>query len=137
MELKICSYNCCSLNKNIDIVRHLTSKNLDIIFLQETFVTEEKLGMLDFIDERYNSIGASAYFSEKCLTGLTGRPMGGLACLWRTDALFSVQTLLINSDYIVLNIKFNTTSLILVNVYLRSDLGEPVSLENFIWLEST
>ena len=52
MDLKACSYNYCSLNKNIDFVRSLTSSNLDIIFLQETFVTDEMLGILDFVDER-------------------------------------------------------------------------------------
>ena len=132
MDLKICSYNCCSLNKNIDIVRSLTSSNLDIIFLQETFVTDEKLGILDFVDERYNCIGAGAYFSNKCLAEATGRPMGGLACLWRSDATFSVNVLDISLDYIALKLKFNNTSIILVNVYLRSDLGDPVSLEKFI-----
>ena len=121
MDIKICSYNCCSLNKNIDIVRSLTSSNLDIIFLQETFVTDEKLGILDFVDERYNCIGAGAYFSDKCLGEATGRPMGGLACLWRSDATFSVNVLDISRDYIALKLKFNNTSIILVNVYLRSD----------------
>ena len=51
MEFKVCTYNCCSLSKNIDIVRQLSSNNIDIIFLQETFIIDEKLGLLDFIDE--------------------------------------------------------------------------------------
>lgn len=57
MELKICSYNCCSLHKNIDIIRNLTNEEYDIIFLQETFLTDEKLGDLDSINEKYESWG--------------------------------------------------------------------------------
>ena len=132
MKIKICSYNCCSLNKNIDIVRQLTFDKLDIIFLQETFVTDEKLGLLDFIDEKYDCIGIGAQFSNKCLSEATGRPMGGLACLWRSDAFFNVQVLLTNTDFIVLKLKYNNTSIILVNIYLRSDLGDPVTLENYV-----
>ena len=56
-NLKICSFNCCSLRKNIDLVRDLTNGCNDIVFLQETFVTEDKLGILDFIDENYECIG--------------------------------------------------------------------------------
>ena len=52
MDLKICSYNCCSLLKNIDNIRILTNKGFDIIFLQETFITGDKLGIIDFIDEK-------------------------------------------------------------------------------------
>ena len=57
MELKLCTFNCCSLRKNIDIVRELTNNKYDIILLQKTFITEDKIGMLDFIDERYECIG--------------------------------------------------------------------------------
>ena len=53
IDLKICTFNCCSLRKNIDLVRELTSGHVDIIALQETFVVEEKIGQLDFIDENY------------------------------------------------------------------------------------
>ena len=87
MDVSICSYNCCSLRKNIDIVRNLTEKKYDIIFLQETFVTEEKLGQLDYIDENYESAGVGAVYSERCLASMAGCPKGGMACLWRTDSV--------------------------------------------------
>lgn len=54
MELRVCSYNCCSLSKNIDIVRQLAKETCDVILLQETLVTEDRLGDLDFIDENFN-----------------------------------------------------------------------------------
>ena len=41
MDIQICSYNCCSVVNNIDVVRELIAREIDIIFLQETFVTDD------------------------------------------------------------------------------------------------
>ena len=76
-SLRLCTFNCCSLRKNIDLVRGLADARYDIIFLQETFITEEKLGELDFIDENYNCVGAPATYSEKAVKAGAGRPEGG------------------------------------------------------------
>ena len=65
MDIRLCSYNVCSLHKNIDVVRKLTENKYDIIFLQETFVVDDKLGEIDYIDEFYESIGVGAVYSEK------------------------------------------------------------------------
>ena len=48
-NFKLCSFNCCSLRKNIDVVRSLTQEEYDLIFLQETMVVEDKLGIFDFV----------------------------------------------------------------------------------------
>ena len=88
MELKVCSFNCCSLRKNINVIRKLTEEKYDIIFLQETFITDEKLGELDYIDDHYQSVGVGAKLSQKksCLNGWTsgrwnGVPMENRRCL--------------------------------------------------------
>ena len=73
MNFTVCSYNCCSLSKNIEIVRDLTSKCYDIIFLQETMVTENRLDDLSYIDENYDSIGSASVYSEKALESCGGR----------------------------------------------------------------
>ena len=91
MDLKICSFNCCSLRKNIDLVRQLTENSFDVIMLQETMVTEEHLGILDYIDENYESVGIAATFSDIALTTMAGRPRGGLACLWRSNSSFIIE----------------------------------------------
>ena len=75
-QLQICSYNCCSLRKNIELVRQIASTNYDVIFLQETFIVEDKMGVLNFIDERYECIGVGATYSEKSLVSMSGRPEG-------------------------------------------------------------
>ena len=56
-NLQICTFNCCSRTKNIDLIRELTASHYDAILLQETFVTEDKSGILDYIHENYESIG--------------------------------------------------------------------------------
>ena len=81
MNFSLCSYNCCSLRKNIDTVREITSMRFDIVFLQETFITNDKLGELDFIDKNYESVGVGAVYSERTLVSMSGRPKGGMACL--------------------------------------------------------
>ena len=80
MDITVVSYNCCSLRKNIDVIRELADRTIDIIFLQETFLTEEKLGELDFIDENYESVGVGATYSEResCIYGWSTRGWHGM-----------------------------------------------------------
>ena len=40
MELKVCSFNCCSLRKNVNVIRKLSEEKYDLIFQQETFITD-------------------------------------------------------------------------------------------------
>ena len=76
-RLVLGTFNCCSLRKNIDLIRELASGEYDFVFLQETFVTDEKLGMLEFIDEKYECISVGATFSDNVLRSMAGRPEGG------------------------------------------------------------
>ena len=45
MTLRISSLNCCSLRKNIDIVRELITYDVDKMLLQETFVTANNISI--------------------------------------------------------------------------------------------
>ena len=72
MDLTVCSYDCCSLNKNVEVVRQLANKGYDILFLQETMITEDRLGDLDFIDENYEVVGSASVYSEKALESTEG-----------------------------------------------------------------
>ena len=103
-NLSMCTYNCCSLKKNIELIRGLTENNYDIIFLQETFITEDKLGILDFIDENYECAGVPAIFSERALAAMAGRPAGGLAILWKRNSLFMVKDIILKDYFILLSL---------------------------------
>ena len=132
MKLSICSYNCCSLSKNIDIVRQLAGETCDVIFLQETLVTEERLGDLNYIDENYNVVGSASVYSDKAVESNSGRSEGGLACLWRKNSQFIVDKIVTTKDYIVLSLKVGSLTLALVNVYLRSDIWEIRTLNAYL-----
>ena len=132
MSLKICTYNCCSLNKNIEMVRELTTERYDLILLQETFLTENRLGDLSFIDENYEVIGAPAIYSQKALESCAGRCEGGLACLWYREAPFIINSIEITKDYIVLSITHNNNVIVIVNVYVRSDICEARTLDDYL-----
>ena len=89
MDSPICLYNCCSVVNSIDVVRELTTREIDIIFLQETFITDDKLGIFDFIDENCESVVEGAVYSERAIATAAGRLQGGIACLWRSGSSFN------------------------------------------------
>ena len=122
MDFSICSYNCCSLNKNIDVVRELTNERYDFIFLQETLVTEDRMGELQFIDDNYEVVGVCSVFSDLALETNAGRSEGGLACFWRKGSPFKIVNIITEKDFIVLSIEINSLIIVLVNVYIRSDI---------------
>ena len=132
MDLKLCSFNCCSMNKNVDIIRELTERSYDVIMLQETMLTDEKLGDLGFIDENYESVGVGATFSDKSLESMSGRPQGGMACLWKSNSLFNVDKLALEDNIITMCISIGHIKVVLVNVYLNSDLWETNTLNNYL-----
>ena len=132
MELKVCSFNCCSLRKNINVIRKLTEEKYDVIFLQETFISDEKLGELDYIDDHYQSIGVRAKLSQKSLESMAGRPEGGMVCLWRTSAVFNIDKVILEKNICVLCLGINTKKILLVNVYLNSVSWESATLANYL-----
>ena len=133
MEISICTYNCCSLRKNIDIVRELTSQNYDVVFLQETLITEDKLGLIDYIDENYEAVGIGATYSDKSLSSVAGRPQGGMACLWRAGSPFHIdEVLLLDENICVLTIVVGDFRIVLVNLYFRSDIWEIETLSEYL-----
>ena len=131
MHLSLCTYNCCSLNKNIEIVQQLTDKN-DLIFLQETMIIENRMDDLFFIDENYEVVGSASVYSKKAIESNSGRSEGGLACLWRKDSQFTVDSIITTTSYILMSLRFGSLTLVMVNVYLRSDIWEVRTLNAYL-----
>ena len=79
MSLKIVSYNCQSVNTNLDIIK-LLLQNCDILLLQETLLTENNSNLLGGISQNFNY----AYTPSVRKPGtFVGRSSGGLAILWK------------------------------------------------------
>lgn len=133
-NLKLCSFNCCSLRKNIELIRELALCDYDFIFLQETFITDEKLDLLEFIDENYECIGVGATFSDNVLRSMAGRPEGGLAILWKKNSVFNINKITIERNLMFINVDILGINILLVNVYIKSISWEASSL--LIYLES-
>ena len=131
--MRFCTYNCCSLKKNIDLIRELTNNQIELIFLQETFVTSSDTFILDYIDEYYNCISIPAVYSDKSISNVAGRPMGGISCLYRNNINnLNVKLIKNTNDFMVLQVTYESISFIFVNVYIRSDLGDPASLALYL-----
>ena len=95
-----------------------------IIFLQETLVLEDRLGDLAFIDEKYDSIGIGAIYSERAISASSGRAEGGLACLWKRDGNFKILKIILEDKLLALQMQIGSHCILLVNVYVKSDLWE-------------
>ena len=130
--MNVCTFYCCSLKKNIDLIRRLTALNIDFIFLQETFVTEEKLGILEYIDEGYDYVGVGATFSDRALASMAGRPEGGLAVLWRKNLKININKVSFEKRFIVLDVNINGNDIVFINVYLNSDIWKVSTQEQYL-----
>ena len=136
MALTICTLNCCSLTKNIDVIRELSSRDYDLVFLQETFVTENRLGDLNFVDEKYEAVGSPAVYSDRAIESNKGRCQGGLACLWRRETKFKIDKVVIEKDYILISVRYREKIIVFVNVYIRSDICQVEKLGNYLGMLS-
>ena len=58
--------------------------------------------------------------------------MNGLVCLWKANSYFNIEILSSGNDFIVLDMSFANIHITIVNVYLRSDLGDAVSHEKYL-----
>ena len=82
-------------------MRELTLQEYDVIFLQETFVVNDSLWKLDYVNEHYDSIGLPATLSEKARVAMAGRPEGGLAVLYKKDSKFTINDILMPENNIM------------------------------------
>ena len=91
MDVKIKSYNCNSIRRQIDIIRDIL-RDTDILMLQEIMLYESDLSLLDEINDDF-CWAASPSLNISC----DGRPKGGLAIFYRIT--FKVIYLIVNLCY--------------------------------------
>ena len=77
-------------------------------------------------------IGSASVYSEKAIESNSGRSEGGLACLWQKDSHFTVDRIITTTNYIVTSVRFGSLTLVMVNVYLRSDIWEVRTLNAYL-----
>lgn len=117
MALRITTYNCRSVKSSIEEVKLLCGMS-DIVFLQETWLTPDDIGLLQSIHPDFNAIGTSA-MSEALQKGMIcGRPYGGLGILWRKS--LSVKPVFYDDPRLLaIDLKcMDNCTVLLLNVYL-------------------
>ena len=81
MKLKIVSYNCGGIKSNPDLINNLLSKS-DIVFLQETILTEHNANFLQTFDKSFSFDFKNGSRNDDVFYG---RASGGLVIFWKSQ----------------------------------------------------
>ena len=125
MDVKIKSYNCNSIRRQIDIIRNIL-RDTDILMLQEIMLYESDLSLLDEINDDF-CWAASPSLNISC----DGRPKGGLAIFWNKNLSNYIQSKIFNSYAMGITINSSNEKYLILNLYLPCDLRSDVSLHEY------
>ena len=128
-SLNVASYNCRGFPKTISklgtkptIDMLLKDIKIDIICLQETFLSKQDLSCLNVIHRDFQGVGASSTDTRDRL--ITGHPYGGVAILYRIKYSKCVTPIHFNLDWVVgISIDSGRNKHVLLCVYLKSASG--------------
>jgi exonuclease III len=123
------SYNCRGFNTGkTDFIKHILT-TVDVLFLQEHWLSDCQLSLLAGIDTNFLCTGVSGFDSSVILPG---RPYGGCAIFWRSDISFNVSVVKTDSRRLcAIRLFNNDIKLLLVNVYMPYESDENSTLEFF------
>ena len=135
--LNMVSYNCRGLPKTPGrlwekptLHRLLQNKSLDIIALQETFLSKQDLGCLNVLSTEFQGVGASTTDTRDKM--ITGHPHGGVAILYRVNLSKSITPLNFNLDWVVgISVTSGNYSHVILCVYLKCASGRDDHKEIF------
>ena len=122
-KVQIGSLNCDGFVWNKKYVyEFLSDSKTDILCVQETWLLDHQLNMLNTLHEDYIGCGVSGTDSSKEL--IRGHPPGGTAILWRKDIAHKVK-LVKSENQRVCAVKYNDAenNILIVCVYMPCDTG--------------
>ena len=114
-SLRVTSYNCRNLKSSIDNVRQLCDTH-DIIFLQETWLSNDELSLLKCLHADFYADGVSAMDTTSGI--LIGRPFGGIGILWRKSIGACIQDHKYNTRVMGIEFDNGNRKLLAVNIYI-------------------
>ena len=127
--IKVVSYNCrgfpklpdkLSLKPTVDLM--LNDESIDIICMQETFLSNQDLSCLNVIHKDYQGIGTSTVDTRDGL--VKGHPSGGVAILYRTKQAKCITPLYFNLDWVIgICINNDNNKHIVLCVYMKTASG--------------
>ena len=117
--LRVGTYNCKSLKRNVDGIRKLCDVS-DIVFLQEHWLFPSDLPLLNNVHNKFTSYGISSIDPSDRV--IVGRPFGGVAVLWNNMLAPLVRPVSYDDNRIIgLECVINGHKMLLLGVYLPYD----------------
>ena len=115
-QICIASFNCKNIYSSRKEINELLECN-DIVMLQETWLMEFQLSMLNNLHSDFYAKGVTAVNIDNDI--LTGRPYGGLAILWKKDIAQMCKIVEYNDNRLMgLELNTGNNTVMLINVYL-------------------
>jgi len=112
----IVSYNCRGFNTSKEAYIRSLLLNSAVLFLQEHWLSENQLQLLDNIDDCFLCAGVSGFDNSDVLRG---RPYGGCAIFWKSNIFSSVNVISLSSRRIcAIRISSDNFKLLLINIYI-------------------
>ena len=124
MFLRIVTYNCQSLNCNLNVVKSLLEKS-DIVLLQETLLVDNNTSVFATLSDDFNYFHTSATRNS---SSFSGRSSGGLAILWRRSISKVIKTESFSERISGLTLLIDSFRVLILNVYLPCDYRNDISL---------
>ena len=130
-SLRLCTYNCRSLKNSLHDICTLCTTH-DIVLLQEHWLLPGDLSMLNNVDNNFIGIGVSAVDTGTDI--LKGRPYGGTAILYRKSfaSSFTVVDCCDEPRMCAVCIATNSGPILLINVYMPTDLSDDASYDEYV-----
>ena len=128
--LNVVSYNCRGFPKTANKLWRkpslnllLEDNNIDIICLQETFLSKQDLGCLNVIHTEFQGVGASSTDTGDKV--IKGHPYGGVAILYRVKQAKTITPIYFNLDWVIgVSIANGNTKHVLLCVYMKRASGD-------------
>ena len=115
-SLSVTTYNCKNVQSSWDEIKSLCKK-CDILFLQETWLMEADLAILNQIDPNFYCKGLSSIDSQSQI--LVGRPYGGLAVLWKKSLGSCLNPVMLDDKRLLgAELVYDNVKILLISVYL-------------------
>ena len=127
VELRIASYNCCSIRKRVDPIKEILS-NVDILVCQETILLHEDSHVLNQFDCNFQVIFQP---SQPPAGEGDGRPVGGLAVFYRKINSLAVDMTIKHEHFLITSVSLGQTQFYLGNIYLPCDDRSPEAMSKY------
>src|SRR5665811_462514 len=116
-NLHLATWNCRGLKSNSDFIKILLSENnIDVLFLQETWLHSYEDSILAEISKDYNFYSKSGMDSNM---KIIGRPFGGTAFLWRKELTPFIKSIDIDDKRLsAMRLSSTFGDIVLLNCYL-------------------